>query len=285
MIKIFRSSLFKFFIFIALFIVLMIFYSKYIGVNGLEVREYRIESNVLSENFSGLKAVHFSDLLYGSTIDMNDVSELVSKINILKPDIVLFTGDLISNGYSISNNEKNELSKHLSNINASIGKYAIYGDVDYNFKSYDVIMNSSSFTMLNNSYEEIYYKNNDYMYIVGIPSSIKDKAKLDESFEFYKDENRKYTIVMVHDGNSIKTLNNSTYEVDLIVGGHSLNGSVKLPFIGGLFNPKECYKYCDEYYEKGITNIYISGGLGTLEHDYRLFNKPSFNLYRLKAQS
>ena len=40
-----------------------------------------------------------------------------------------------------------------------------------------------------------------------------------------------------------------------------------------------------EYYEKGITNIYISGGLGTNEYKYRLFNKPSFNLYRLKAQS
>lgn len=285
MINIFKNKVFKLFVYLILFFVLIFLYSKYIGINGLEVREYRIESGVLTNNFSGLKVVHFSDLLYGSSTDMEDVSNLVSKINILKPDIVLFTGDLISSGVNISINEKNELIKHLSNINANIGKYAIYGDEDYSFKSYDVIMNNSSFKLLNNSYEEIYYKNNDYMYIVGIPSSIKEKTKLTESFEFYKDEDRRYTIVMVHEGASIKTLNNSTYEVDLIVGGHSLNGSVNLPIIGGLFIPKDSYKYYDEYYEKGITNIYISGGLGTSEYDYRLFNRPSFNLYRLKAQS
>ena len=45
------------------------------------------------------------------------------------------------------------------------------------------------------------------------------------------------------------------------------------------------YKYSEPYYSKGITNIYISSGLGTKVHDYRMFNKPSFNFYRLKAQS
>ena len=32
------------------------------------------------------------------------------------------------------------------------------------------------------------------------------------------------------------------------------------------------------------TNIYISSGLGTRKYHYRFNNKPSFNLYRLKAQ-
>ena len=139
--------------------------------------------------------------------------------------------------------------------------------------------------MLNNSYEEVFYKTNESMYIVGLPSSIKEKVNIKDSFEFYSDENRKYTIVMVHEGKSIKYIDDSTYEVDLILGGHSLNGSVKLPFIGGLFVDEDSYKYHKEYYEKGITNIYISGGLGTNEYEYRLFNKPSINLYRLKAQS
>ena len=45
------------------------------------------------------------------------------------------------------------------------------------------------------------------------------------------------------------------------------------------------YKYTSEHYNKGITDIYISSGLGTDKYPYRLFNRPSFNLYRLKAQS
>lgn len=279
-----KHWLFKLFIIIVLIISVLFIFAKYVGPNGFEVREYRVESSVLSENFSGLKVVHFSDLLYGSTVDMDDLKKVVSKINILKPDLVLFTGDLISEDVTLSDKDTEKLIEQLSLIEASIGKYAIYGDADYRIKNYDVIMNKSSFKILNNSYEEILYKNNEPLYIVGLPSSIKEKVNLKKSFEFYSDENRCYTIVMVHEGKSIKYLDDSTYEVDLIIGGHSLNGGVRLPLIGGLFIDEDSYKYYDSHYEKGITEIYISGGLGT-KYGYRLLNKPSINLYRLKAQS
>lgn len=270
---------------IILIISIAFIFAKYVGTEGLEVREYRVESTMLTSNFSGLKIIHFSDLLYGSTTDMNEVKEMVNHINILKPDLVLFTGDLVSEDIKLSDTDKNKLIENLASIDAKIGKYAIYGDADYKLKSYESIMTNSSFEILNNSYEEIFYKTNESMYIVGLPSSIKEKIDLQKSFEFYSDENRKYTIVMTHEGKSIKYLDESTYEVDLILGGHSLNGSVKLPFIGGIFIDDDSYKYHKEFYEKGITNIYISGGLGTNKYKYRLFNKPSINLYRLKAQS
>ena len=71
----------------------------------------------------------------------------------------------------------------------------------------------------------------------------------------------------------------------MILGGHSLGGSVRLPFYGGLFIDENSYKYYDSEYKKGITNIFISSGLGTNKVGYRFLNKPSFNFYRLKAQS
>ena len=270
---------------IILIIAISFICAKYVGTEGLEVREYRVESAVLTSNFSGLKVVHFSDLLFGSTTDMDEIKEMINRINVLKPDIVLFTGDLVSENKKLNDAEKSKLTEHLTNIDAKIGKYAIYGDVDYKLNSYESIMTSANFKIINNNYEEVFYKTNESMYIVGIPSSIKEKVNLEESFKFYSDENRKYTIVMVHEGKSIKYLDESTYEVDLILGGHSLNGSVKLPIVGGIFIDDNSYKYHKEHYEKGITNIYISGGLGTNDYQYRLFNKPSFNLYRLKAQS
>ena len=103
------------------------FYAKYVGVKGLVVKEYRINSEILSENFDGIKIVHFSDILYNSTFDLNDFKELVSNINKLKPDIIVYTGDLI---YSkkISNSDKEKIIEYLSSLNASIGKYAIYGE-------------------------------------------------------------------------------------------------------------------------------------------------------------
>ena len=275
----------NFMILLLVIIILIIFYAKYAGTKGLVVKEYRVTSNILTENFSGLKIVHFSDLLYKSTVDKNDIKTLVNKINILKPDIVVFTGDLVNKNIKIKDEDTKFLIESLSQINAKIGKFAVYGDYDYSYKDYERVMNESNFKILNNTYEEIYYKTNDSMYLVGLPSSSKESVKIDEAFSFYTDNDRSYIIVLVHDGKTIKFIDDSTYEVDLILGGHSLNGSVVIPFYGGLFKDKLSYKYSKPYYKKGITNIYISSGIGTNKYGYRFLNKPSFNLYRLKSQS
>ena len=272
--------------FIILLISLLFLYAKYIGIKGLIVKEYRVESHILTSNFRGIKIVHFSDLIYKSTVDKNDVKELVLRINELKPDIVVFTGDLVNKNKKYKNEDIEFLEEQLLNIEATIGKYAVYGDADYSFEDYKTIMEKAKFNILNNSYDEIFYKNNDSMFIVGLPSSSKEEVKFEEAFSFYKeDEKRKYIIVLAHDGKTIKLLDDTTYEVDLVLGGHSLNGSVVVPYYGGVLLDDLADKYYQEHYSKGITNIYISSGIGTNKYPYRIFNKPSFNLYRLKAQS
>lgn len=281
-----KGKIISIILFIILLISLLFLYAKYVGIKGLIVKEYRIESNILTSNFSGIKIVHFSDLIYKSTVDKNDVKELISRINELKPDIVVFTGDLVNKNKKYKNEDIEFLEEQLLNIEATIGKYAIYGDADYSFEDYKTIMEKAKFNILNNSYDEIFYKNNDSMFIVGLPSSSKEEVKFEEAFSFYKeDEKRKYIIVLAHDGKTIKLLDDTTYEVDLILGGHSLNGSVVVPYYGGVFLDDLADKYYQEHYSKGITDIYISSGIGTNKYPYRIFNKPSFNLYRLKAQS
>ncbi len=281
-----KGKIISIILFIILLISLLFLYAKYVGIKGLIVKEYRIESNILTSNFSGIKIVHFSDLIYKSTVDKNDVKELISRINELKPDIVVFTGDLVNKNKKYKNEDIEFLEEQLLNIEATIGKYAIYGDADYSFEDYKTIMEKAKFNILNNSYDEIFYKNNDSMFIVGLPSSSKEEVKFEEAFSFYKeDEKRKYIMVLAHDGKTIKLLDDTTYEVDLILGGHSLNGSVVVPYYGGVFLDDLADKYYQEHYSKGITDIYISSGIGTNKYPYRIFNKPSINLYRLKAQS
>lgn len=281
-----KGKIISIILFIILLISLLFLYAKYVGIKGLIVKEYRIESNILTSNFSGIKIVHFSDLIYKSTVDKNDVKELISRINELKPDIVVFTGDLVNKNKKYKNEDIEFLEEQLLNIEATIGKYAIYGDADYSFEDYKTIMEKAKFNILNNSYDEIFYKNNDSMFIVGLPSSSKEEVKFEEVFSFYKeDEKRKYIMVLAHDGKTIKLLDDTTYEVDLILGGHSLNGSVVVPYYGGVFLDDLADKYYQEHYSKGITDIYISSGIGTNKYPYRIFNKPSINLYRLKAQS
>lgn len=274
----------NFILFIIVLIASIVLYSRYIGVKGLIVKEYRVESQILTKNFSGLKIVHFTDLLYKSTVDEKDLEKLINKINVLAPDIIVFTGDLVTN-IKTSEKDKEILIKYLSKLDSKIGKYAIYGDHDYMYDDFKIVMEESDFIILNNEYDTIYNETNDPMYIVGLPTSSKEEINLEEAFKFYNEEDRKYIITLIHDGKTIDKINEANYEVDLILGGHSLNGSVIVPFYGPLFIDDNSGKYFEEKYTKGITNIFISSGIGTDKYNFRFNNRPSFNLYRLKSQS
>ena len=85
-----------------LFFLIIIFssiylYSRYLGTKGLIVKEYSIVDNKISNNFYGLKIVQISDIHYKVTTTKEDLTNIVNEINLLKPDIVLLSGDLFDN--------------------------------------------------------------------------------------------------------------------------------------------------------------------------------------------
>ena len=94
-----------------------------------------------------------------------------------------------------------------------------------------------------------------------------------------KDSKPIYNILLIHEPDYIKDINYSKY--DLILAGHSHGGQVRLPLIGSIYNPNGSKLYHNDYYKINNTDLYISSGLGTSIYDFRLFNRPSFNLYRL----
>lgn len=68
---------------------------------------------------------------------------------------------------------------------------------------------------------------------------------------------------------------------NLILAGHSHNGQIRLPFIGALLKKDGSKIYTDSYYRIQNSDFYITSGIGTSDISFRLFNHPSFNLYRL----
>ena len=89
-----------------------------------------------------------------------------------------------------------------------------------------------------------------------------------------------------HHGSSTSTSKEFLEEVnpenyDLILAGHSHDGQVKLPGIGAVILPNGAKKYHKNYYNLNGTDFYISSGIGTSRYNFRLFNRPSINLYRL----
>ena len=72
------------------------------------------------------------------------VLKLVKEINLTKPDIVLFTGDLVDKNTEYNKEIDNILIENLKNINAYYGKYYVNGDEDLLYKTFDTIIASDS---------------------------------------------------------------------------------------------------------------------------------------------
>ena len=259
---------------ILLIITLSIFYMHYIGTYGVYVREYKVESKNLPDDFNGFKVVHFSDLHYLTTIKDKEVKKIVNKINELRPDIVVFTGDLIDNNKEITNDDIKLLTKRLKKIEAKIGMNDIKGHDDYN-NHYEQVMSETNFKIINNSYELIYYKGNTPILLTGVGSILKNDCDIDQAFSYSEMDNL-YTISLIHEPDITDNII-TKYKTNLILAGHSHNGQIRFPKTNGLLKLEEAKKYPNSKYKLKNTTLFVSNGLGTTNYELRLFNHPSIN--------
>ena len=81
----------------------------------------------LDGDFKPLKIVHISDLHADRFTTPVKTKRYIEKVNSLQPDLVLFTGDLITAG----DDHIEEGADALGSIEATYGTYAVMGDHDY----------------------------------------------------------------------------------------------------------------------------------------------------------
>ena len=279
------KKIIKWILIIFIILVLTIIYARYIGTLGFDTKEYTIYEDI-PNSFDGLKIVHFSDLHYNRALSLSKVEDIVDEINLINPDIVVFTGDLIDKDVNLTNKDYTSLTTLFRKINAKYGKYAIMGNHDYYKDSEKVInvYNDSNFKYLDNDYDIIYSKKNEPIFIGGINTSTYQMDDVDKTMEYFdNNDDNIYKIILVHEPD-ITTDIVKNYSVNLILAGHSHNGQVRLPIIGALYTPPGSKKYYDNYYNINGTSLYISSGIGVSTVNYRLWNRPSINFYRINKE-
>lgn len=252
-------------------------YSTLIEPKLLIVKEYKIESKEIPESFHGLKIVHFSDIHYGTTINKKQLSKIVDKINELKPDIVVFTGNLLDANIDLTETAKEDVITTLNKINCSLYKYAIYGNEDLDNKDFKNIMTKTNFIILDNKSVPLYYKGTTPILITGYNPIISSP-----NYEITNEDtevNSYYEITLTHEPDALD--NFISQKPNLVLSGHSLGGIVDLKFTKPLFLQEHSKKYFEDYQKVKNTELYISNGVGTNSFNMRLLNPPSINLYRL----
>lgn len=256
----------------------------FFGAKGFKVKEYKIESTTISSDYDGLKIAQISDIHYGSkSITKKDLEKIVKKINSLKPDIIVLTGDLVDK--EITNTQYLELVDVLGKLKATINKYAIDGNHDYAYKKWNLLIEDCGFINLNDTYDVIYDDSYDSIFIAGISNNtyttknIKDKSEVIFDYLNSSDYKSTFSILLMHEPDYIDDIDYSKF--DIVMAGHSHGGQVRLPLIGATFLPDGCKKYYEAHYTLNKTELYISSGIGTTTLPIRLFDKPSANFYRI----
>lgn len=283
-IKKFTLAFFKFSLLLIFGFVCFYVYTTFISTSKLVIKEERILSSKIPDNFSGLKIIHFSDLHYGTTVFYDNLRSLVEQVNLRNPDLVVFTGDLIDINYEMSTTEQEKVIGLLKSINSKLGKYAVSGEEDGEL--FDIIMKQSDFLVLNNSYEFIYNDSSTPILLVGLGSFLNNSAMIDEAYSYFTDptyNSNIFSISLLHEPDIIDRIT-SNYFSDLFLAGHSHNGTIRLPLIGSLYNEEGAKKYNRSFYQIDDSKLFISSGIGTNGPGFRLFCRPSFNFFRISKK-
>lgn len=259
-------------------------YGTLYAAKNFKIKEYIIHSSNFNAENEGFTIVQISDIHYGTSVRKEELKKIINNINNNKPDIVVLTGDLLDN--KISHDEHVELVQELKKINAKIGKYAVSGNHDTYYDNFNSLIDQAGFTNLDDTVTKIYYGNNNSILLSGIGDIIYSNIDIKERFETLVDSmteeyisDVKYKILLMHEPDYVDEIDFNKF--DMILSGHSHNGQVRIPFVGATYKPIGCKKYYKEHYNLNNTDLYISNGLGTTWIPIRLFNNPSYNVFRI----
>jgi len=253
-------------------------YARYIEPRRIEIVHKTIKDFQIPKSFHNMKIAQFSDTHLHEHFPISYLKKVVEIINSERPDIIVFTGDLMDepNRYD----EINEIAPVLKELKAPLGKFAIFGNHDhggYGTEIYKNVLHLSDFNLLQNEATRIVSHDGSYIYIVGIDDLMLGRPNWELALN--KVEKEAYTILLAHEPGSIHQTKN--YSVNLQLSGHSHGGQIKLPFIGPLYTPP----YTDEFYE-GLyqvedTTLYVNRGLGTTRLPFRFLSVPEITIFTL----
>lgn len=117
----------KFGFYVAIVVFLFIGQGILFGKYNYKYKNVNITSSRIPDSFNGFKIVQLSDIHIGSLNNKKAVEKTIAKINSMKPDVILFTGDLV-------NNFAEELIgwEHIfQKLESKYGTFSVLGNHDY----------------------------------------------------------------------------------------------------------------------------------------------------------
>ncbi|MBC3900313.1 metallophosphoesterase [Acetobacterium malicum] len=243
-------------------------YARYIEPNLLMVNREKLESSNLQ---TPLKIVFFGDTHLGEFNDNDQLDRIVTKINAEKPDLVIFTGDLIGSTGDFTVNPE-AIAQSLAKIQTTYGKVAVMGNHEYALLdeyNYTDLMNAGGFTVLVDDWLDISELNVRLLGLDDVYRGNPDANLTDEALD------GSYNILITHEPDIVDKM--ASDQVQLVLAGHTHGGQISLPYLTEKILPTNGKKYVKGLYtigSAGQTKLFVTKGTGMTKLPFRFMNIP-----------
>jgi predicted MPP superfamily phosphohydrolase len=185
----------------------------------IEVNKVLIRSERVPHTFKGMRLLHFSDIHFGFFCDLDQVERIVQLIELLRPDLICFTGDLIDRDFTPA--EASKISGLFKRLEAPLGKYAIPGNHDYwgDLTLVKRCWEQAGFHFLINESVHI-QKDGASLVVSGLDDGMEGKPDLHRLFEMLEKE--AFHILLAHEPDMADQVKDGPVDLQLL--GHSHGG-------------------------------------------------------------
>lgn len=251
----------------------------------------------LAQSFDGYRIVQISDIHLGNwDSEYARIEKAIKKINELKPDLVVFTGDMVNN----FKDELNGWAPYFAHIQSSDGNLAILGNHDYgdytdwktpeekmaNLDSIKQGIRNLGFQLLLNENTRI-YKNGDSLYVAGVENWGKPPfpkyGNLTQALHGIADTIP--VVLLSHDPSHWRAEVLNHKNIVLTLSGHTHAWQFAWKWKGKLHSPaSRVYPEWDGLYSQGKQYLNVNRGLGYIGIPVRLLDSnPVISLIVLKS--
>lgn len=239
--------------------------------NQFKIEQHEITLAALAPAFDGYRIVQISDIHMGTWMNAERLSGLVTLVNQLSADTLVFTGDFLTHDLP---GIVESMEPIFSRFKAKDAKLAVLGNHDYwsNPKKVRSLLRNTLITNLSNRIYPI-NRGTDTLIFAGLDDYYNGHADLDAVLAQLPCPPDSPVILLVHVAD-FADIAAETGRFDLQLSGHTHGGQIVLPLIGAPILPPLGKKYRSGWYKIKNMLHYTTRGVGTSSIPVR-FNCPA----------
>ena len=266
-----KIVVFSFFLLTGIFLVSLILLQK-----CLIVRQYTYRNPKIAAPIRAVQLTDLHNYQYG-----RDNQRLIAKIQRQKPDVIFMTGDMLN-----EDEDRTDIVLHLvreacaiAPVYFSLGNHEVGYEKTYGEGDLTEQLEAAGAVVLEKEYVDTKIAGQEvriggvYGYL--LPEDWEDGSEQRFLEAFVQTDRLKILLSHVPEGLLLwKSM--EYWDVDLVFSGHVHGGQVRVPFVGGLFDPEEGFfpMYTRGMFSCGNGTMILSAGLGSSRGIPRVNNLP-----------